>query len=96
MSREARTVIISHGSYTIRAGLGIHEVLRQPTVNLTARVGLRRSQLEGGENVKPADYLVGAILDEALRTQSTEDPVTVSWPMIGGEIRDWGGMAALW
>lgn len=46
MSRESRTVIISHGSHTIRAGHGIHEPLKQPSVELTARVGLRRSHIE--------------------------------------------------
>lgn len=96
MSREARTVIISHGSHTIRAGLGIHEVLRQPTVNLSARVGLRRSQKGANLKLKPSDYLVGGLLDEALQSQSSEDPIEVSWPMVNGEVRDWDGMAALW
>lgn len=131
MSRESRTVIISHGSHTIRAGIGIHEVLRQPGVELTARVGLRRSQIRALKSyqqqeqqqqqsqaakpqsdvadasasttvasssrpLQPSDYLVGALLEEALKNEQDDDPIHVFWPMVGGEIKDWDGVAALW
>ncbi|CAO1633671.1 unnamed protein product [Parajaminaea phylloscopi] len=108
MSRESRTVIISHGSHTIRAGYGIHDTLQRPSVSLTARVGLRRSQLalakavgageasEAASALKPSDYLVGALLEEALKSERADDPIHVFWPMVGGQIVDWGGVTALW
>ena len=132
MAREARTITIAHGSHTIRAGIGIHDVLKLPAVELRARVGLKQSQVDSLRQwslrqassddiasnrvngatgvdtpdssddllppVKPVDYLVGHFLDSALQTPEAhvDDLVHVFWPMVGGEIIDWGGMQALW
>ncbi|TFK74922.1 actin-related protein [Pluteus cervinus] len=41
--RDANIVIIETGRTVIRAGLGLHELLKTPAVEFLARVGLRRS-----------------------------------------------------
>lgn len=95
-AREARTVVILTGSHTITAGYGIHEILKRPSISLTARVGLPRSAAaSSSSNAAPvfSQYLVGAALDEAER--KGED-VAIFWPMRRGYVRDWQQMMALW
>ncbi|TFL05408.1 actin-like ATPase domain-containing protein [Pterulicium gracile] len=41
--RDSNVVIIDTGRTSIKAGLGLHELLKTPTVEIEARVGLRRS-----------------------------------------------------
>ncbi len=96
-AREARTVIVVTGSHTITAGYGIHEILKRPSISLTARVGLPRSAASGSSSSSsPPDYsqyLVGSALDEAERRG---DDVAIFWPMRKGYVRDWQQMIALW
>ena len=95
-AREAKTVIINHGSHTITAGYGIHDILRPPSISLTARVGLPRALALPPASTPPPDYsqyLVGAALDDAERSG---DDIAIYWPMRSGRIRDWQQMIALW
>ncbi|KAJ9474421.1 putative Actin-related protein 2 (putative) [Pseudozyma hubeiensis] len=95
-AREARTVIIVTGSHTITAGYGIHEILKRPSISLTARVGLPRSSAFTSSASSPPDYtqyLVGSALDTAERRG---DDVAIFWPMRKGYVRDWQQMIALW
>ncbi|EST09137.1 Actin-related protein [Kalmanozyma brasiliensis GHG001] len=95
-AREARTVIVITGSHTITAGYGIHEILKRPSISLTARVGLARSAASSSSASSPPDYtqyLVGSALDEAERRG---DDVAIFWPMRKGYVRDWQQMIALW
>ncbi|PPQ66659.1 hypothetical protein CVT26_009413 [Gymnopilus dilepis] len=46
--RDANVVIIETGRTVVRAGLGLHDLLKTPSVEIPARVGLRRSLL--GDN----------------------------------------------
>lgn len=48
--------------------------------------------------VHPSDYLVGHFLEDAIKHPDNyrDDPVQVFWPMVGGLVRDWAGMQALW
>ncbi|KAJ1025855.1 hypothetical protein NDA16_002481 [Ustilago loliicola] len=95
-AREARSVIVVTGSHTITAGYGIHEILKRPSISLTARVGLPRSAASSSSTCSPPDYtqyLVGSALDEAERRG---DEVAIFWPMRKGYIRDWQQMIALW
>ncbi|SOV07795.1 related to macronuclear actin 1 [Ustilago sp. UG-2017a] len=95
-AREARTAIVVTGSHTITAGYGIHEILKRPSISLTARVGLPRWTASGSSASSPPDYtqyLVGSALDEAERRG---DDVAVFWPMRKGYVRDWQQMIALW
>ncbi|KAG6334195.1 hypothetical protein ID866_4895 [Astraeus odoratus] len=50
--RDSSIIIIETGRTAIRAGLGIHELLRTPTVEISARVGLRQT---AGEPSNGAD-----------------------------------------
>ncbi|CDU25050.1 related to macronuclear actin 1 [Sporisorium scitamineum] len=95
-AREARTVIVVTGSHTITAGYGIHEILKRPSISLTARVGLPRSAASTSSSSSPPDYtqyLVGSALDQAERRG---DDVAIFWPMRKGYVRDWQQMIALW
>ncbi|KAK7056223.1 hypothetical protein VNI00_002775 [Paramarasmius palmivorus] len=44
---EATVVIIETSRTTVRAGLGLHELLKTPSVEIQARVGLRKSTANG-------------------------------------------------
>lgn len=84
------------GSHTITAGYGIHEILKRPSISLTARVGLPRSAASTSSASSPPDYtqyLVGSALDQAERRG---DDVAIFWPMRKGYVRDWQQMIALW
>lgn len=84
------------GSHTITAGYGIHEILKRPSISLTARVGLPRSSASTSSSSSPPDYkqyLVGSALDQAERRG---DDVAIFWPMRKGYVRDWQQMIALW
>ncbi|KAI1793568.1 actin-like ATPase domain-containing protein [Ganoderma leucocontextum] len=102
--RDSTVVIIETGRTTIRAGQGLHDLLRLPTVEIPARVGLRRTLVApNGElcpststatpAVKVTDYLVGAQLNQAL---ATGQDIVVSWPFAEGGISDYTQAEALW
>ncbi|TFK89166.1 actin-like ATPase domain-containing protein [Polyporus arcularius HHB13444] len=102
--RDSTVVIIETGRTHIRAGQGLHDLLRLPTVELPARVGLRRNLAAStGENgastsnatssAKVTDYLVGTQLDEAL---AAGQDLIVSWPFAEGDVSDYTQAEALW
>ncbi|KAI0741543.1 actin-like ATPase domain-containing protein [Daedaleopsis nitida] len=102
--RDSTVVIIECSRTRLRAGQGLHDLLRLPTIELPARVGVRRSLLTPiGENgsstsnaapsAKVTDYLVGAQLDEAL---AAGQDLVVSWPFSDGHISDYTQAEALW
>ncbi|KAF8159806.1 actin-related protein [Crassisporium funariophilum] len=63
--RDANIIIIEVGRTVVRAGLGLHDLLRLPTVDIPARVGLRRNAF--GEHDSVASQLNGD-------TNGTETP----------------------
>ncbi|KAI9066964.1 actin-like ATPase domain-containing protein [Trametes sanguinea] len=102
--RDSTVVIIETSRTSIRAGIGLHDLLRLPTVDVPARVGLRRSiATQNGEeghstskapvSAKVTDYLVGSQLDEAL---ATEQDIAVYWPFAEGDVSDFTQAEALW
>ncbi|KAH9888940.1 actin-like ATPase domain-containing protein [Cubamyces lactineus] len=102
--RDSTVVIIETSRTSIRAGIGLHDLLRLPTVDIPARVGLRRSAVSqnGDEgpssskapvSTKVTDYLVGSQLDEAL---ATDQDITVYWPFANGDVSDFIQAEALW
>ncbi|KAH6916115.1 actin family [Coprinopsis sp. MPI-PUGE-AT-0042] len=109
--RDANAVILETSRTTLRAGLGLHDLLKTPTIDVPARVGLRKTGGADGEDPSasnsratsskpPAgpqvhDYLVGAQLDEALCSPGWED-IVVSWPFLNGVVSDWTQAEALW
>ncbi|KAJ6504873.1 actin-related protein [Mycena vitilis] len=46
--RDSTVVVIETGRTVIRAGLGLHDLLKTPTVEFPARVGLRRNAFTNG------------------------------------------------
>ncbi|EDR05669.1 actin-related protein [Laccaria bicolor S238N-H82] len=46
--RDTNVVIIETGRTVVRAGLGLHDLLKTPTVEIQARVGLRQTASENG------------------------------------------------
>ncbi|KAJ7460618.1 actin-related protein [Mycena latifolia] len=46
--RDSTVIIIETGRTVIRAGLGLHDLLKTPTVEFSARVGLRRNASTNG------------------------------------------------
>ncbi|TFK25578.1 actin-like ATPase domain-containing protein [Coprinopsis marcescibilis] len=107
--RDANVLILETGRTAIRAGLGLHELLKTPIIDIPARVGLRKAA-NGGEDPSASgsktngnntggphvnDYLVGPQLDEALVGAGAED-IVVSWPFLNGNVSDWRQAEALW
>ncbi|KAF8845181.1 actin-like ATPase domain-containing protein [Paxillus ammoniavirescens] len=81
--RDSTILTIETGRTVVRAGLGIHELLKTPAV--VSRRYFRRPSAN--------DYLVGSQLDEAL--EAGQD-VLVSWPFADGDIRDWTQAEVIW
>ena len=52
--RDSNVIILEVGRTVVRAGLGLHELLKTPTVEIPARVGLRRGALQDTANDEPA------------------------------------------
>ncbi|KAJ3489642.1 hypothetical protein NLI96_g1968 [Meripilus lineatus] len=104
--RESAVVIIDTSRTTIRAGLGLYDLLRTPSVEVVARVGLRRPDTStNGDssdhaqaqlplpNTKVTDYLVGPQIDDAI---ASGQEVVIFWPFAKGDIEDWTQAEALW
>ncbi|KAL9938967.1 hypothetical protein V8E36_001780, partial [Tilletia maclaganii] len=109
MLRESKCLIIVHGGYSIRAGMGLHDLFQKPSVTLNARVGLSRAWLrqrrrpvnsgsaQSSAEVPPpqaSDYLVGQALDDALASNPAD--IIVYRPLQGSHVADWQQLIALW
>ena len=92
--RDSSVVIIETGCTSVRAIHGLAELLKLPSVEIEARVGLRRT---GESSTQPQvhvnDYLVGHKLDDAL--EAGED-ISISWPFLNGDIKDYKAAEAIW
>ncbi|KAG8709540.1 hypothetical protein FRC09_000616 [Ceratobasidium sp. 395] len=109
--RDSTVVIIDTGRSSIKAGQGIYELLRTPTVDIPARVARRKNASNApreGENgaesdsnkpaLRPSSYLVGPQIDEAL---ANGEELDIFWPFEGdnqktGGVSDWTQAEALW
>ncbi|KAH9940935.1 actin-like ATPase domain-containing protein [Epithele typhae] len=93
--RDSQVVIIETGRTCIRAGQGLHDLLRLPAVQVSARVGLRRSlvTLQSESGAQSHRLPVGSQLDDAL---ATGQDILVSWPFDGDDIKDYTQAEALW
>ncbi|UZJ55240.1 hypothetical protein CBS101457_004560 [Exobasidium rhododendri] len=86
--REDRIVILTTGSRTTRAGHGIHELLQQPTVQISTRAARRAGSVQGDN-----EWIVGEELDGMIERHEAVD---VIYPIRGGKIRDWQALLAVW
>ncbi|KAH7105895.1 actin-like ATPase domain-containing protein [Auriculariales sp. MPI-PUGE-AT-0066] len=104
--RESAVVIIETSRARLRAGLGLHELLKTPTIELLARAGLRRSRdmqpvaasSRAGSSVlakqrSVSEYIVGKQLDDLL---AAGEDLQIVWPFANGEVSDWAAAEALW
>ncbi|KAI0820353.1 actin-like ATPase domain-containing protein [Trametes gibbosa] len=102
--RDSTVIIIETSRTSVRAGIGLHDLLRLPTIDIPARVGLRRNAVtQNGEegpstskavgSAKVTDYLVGAPLDQAL---AAGQDISVFWPFAEGVINDFTQAEAIW
>ncbi|KAI5121491.1 hypothetical protein M0805_006529 [Coniferiporia weirii] len=100
--RDSSVVVIETGRTTVRAILGLADLLKTPAVEIEARVGLRRAQVDevsapavqsNRPHAKVNDYLVGRQLDEAL---AAGQDIVVSWPFAEGSIKDFYEAEAIW
>ncbi|GAA6063804.1 hypothetical protein JCM10212_005967 [Sporobolomyces blumeae] len=99
--REELLVILDLTSTVLRAGVGVHDLIRGPLLELPTRIGRKRSTA----GTKVEDYLVGHHLTEAEReppssSSSTEPQFDVVHPLkvdpqTGFEVTDWVGLEAI-
>ncbi|KAE9399863.1 actin-related protein [Gymnopus androsaceus JB14] len=89
--RDASVVVIETGRTVVRAGLGLHELLKTPSVIIQARVGLGKNA--NASNASVNDYLVGTQLDDTL---AAGQDIAISWPFADGGIKDWTQAEAIW
>ncbi|KAH9995621.1 actin family [Russula vinacea] len=110
--RDSSVVIIETSRTVIRGGLGLHELLRTPSIEIQARVGLRpqqrlRQQANGcgGRFIGPsasASTTPNAQSDRLPRwapmddALAAEQDIIVSWPFAEGQITDFMQAEALW
>ncbi|RXW20657.1 hypothetical protein EST38_g5179 [Candolleomyces aberdarensis] len=93
--RDSNVIIIETSRTHIRAGLGLYELLKTPSVELLARVGLRKTGEASTSKPAVTDYIVGLPLEEALAGPDASD-IVVSWPFLEGEVADFVQAEALW
>ena len=97
--RDSSVVIIETSCTTVRAIHGLADLLKTPTVEILARVGLRRSEdgSSTAQSTKPHscvnEYIVGRQLDDAL---ICGQDIVVSWPFKEGDIKDFYEAEAIW
>ncbi|KDE05385.1 hypothetical protein MVLG_04295 [Microbotryum lychnidis-dioicae p1A1 Lamole] len=72
MARDEMLVILDVSTTVIRAGVGVHEIIRAPTAEVSTRVGKRPSNTTASNGSTPTpqlnDYLVGNALLQAERS----------------------------
>ncbi|EIN06159.1 actin-like ATPase domain-containing protein [Punctularia strigosozonata HHB-11173 SS5] len=87
--RDSSIVVVDTARTSVRAGLGLHELLQIPSVEIQARVGVRK----GIATPKVTDYVVGPQLDDAIAAGQELD---IFWPFQYGDVEDWIQAEALW
>ncbi|KZT70710.1 actin-like ATPase domain-containing protein [Daedalea quercina L-15889] len=110
--RESSVVVLDTSRTSIRAVLGLHDLLRTPSVEVQARVGLPRSllhEVNGDTHSSPSTSKAanGAVspnvrvTDYLVGTQLQDalaagQDIVEYWPFAEADIRDWTQAEALW
>lgn len=90
--RDELLLIVELTPTLLRAGVGVHDVIRLPTVEVSTRLGRKRT------NEAPAvtDYLAGPILTQA---EAAGEALDIILPLSSGkhgfQVDDWMGLEAL-
>ncbi|KZV96384.1 actin-related protein [Exidia glandulosa HHB12029] len=100
--RDSTIVVLETSRAYIRAGQGLYELLRLPTVEVQARAGLRRTEPVAASSRAPSstprsgnasEYIVGKQLDDLL---AAGEDLDIVWPFANGGVSDWAAAEALW
>ncbi|KAI0343119.1 actin-related protein [Trametopsis cervina] len=110
--RDSLVVIIDTSRTLIRAGHGLHDLLKTPDVELSARVGLRKAPyVEGQSNVDAKGETIASssklpeldakVTDYLVGAQLDEalaagQDLSVYWPFADGDVSDYTQAEALW
>ncbi|KAI0060952.1 actin-like ATPase domain-containing protein [Artomyces pyxidatus] len=110
--RDSSIVIIETSRTTVRAGLGIHDLLRTPSIEIAARVGLRAPASTGDDagpsastsrapSAMPLAPSAVKVTEYLVGPQLDEalasgQDIIVTWPFVDGQIHDWVQAEALW
>ncbi|KAH9840137.1 actin family [Rhodofomes roseus] len=110
--RDSSVVVLDTSRTSIRAGLGLHDLLRTPAVEVLARVGLPRSLLNGANgNAQSGPSTSKAangttvpnakVTDYLVGAQLDEalaagQDIVEYWPFAEADIVDWTQAEALW
>ncbi|KAF8801317.1 actin-related protein [Phlegmacium glaucopus] len=95
--RDANVVIIEVSKTVVRAGLGLYDLLKTPTVEIPARVGLRRNGVGEHENTNGNSHLNGDFngFEESFAStsraasippQSTKSNTSVNSYLVGSQL----------
>lgn len=68
----------------IRAGVGIADPMRRPTVEMRARAGIRTPRAADAPPPTAADYIVGPALDAAERAG---EAIEIVWPIVAADLQ---------
>lgn len=90
--RDELLLILELTPTLLRAGVGVHDVIRLPTIEISTRLGRKRST----EAPQVTDYLAGPILTQA---EAKGELLDIIQPLQSGkhglEVSDWIGLEAL-
>lgn len=67
--RDSSIVILETGTTFVRAGLGIHDLLHAPSIEIQARVGIRSGAVPDSQNTNQANGRLAAKLNDPLDVQ---------------------------
>ncbi|PPQ63382.1 hypothetical protein CVT24_005647 [Panaeolus cyanescens] len=85
--RDANIIIIEVSRTTVRAGLGLFDLLKTPSVDIPARVGLRRSSLhENGQDENLASTSASTSRATSLFPQSSHPSAAVKDYLVGTQL----------
>ncbi|KAJ7880321.1 actin-related protein [Mycena olivaceomarginata] len=86
--RDSTVIIIETGRTVIRAGLGLHDLLKTPTVEISARVGLRKSAFTNGAeaNGRTSDDPLASTSRASSLPQNGQRNATVKDYLVGSQL----------
>ncbi|GAA6017324.1 hypothetical protein JCM11491_000631 [Sporobolomyces phaffii] len=94
--REELLVILDLTSTVLRAGVGVHDLIRGPLLELPTRIGRKT----GTRGTQVEDYLVGHFLSQAEAATPAEHAFDIVCPLemnpqVGFTVTDWVGLEAI-
>ena len=75
----------------MRAGVGVADPMRRPTVEMRTRAGLRTPRPTDAPAAVASDYLVGPALDAAERAG---EAIEIVWPIVAADLQSSKGKSS--